>query len=45
MERARRVAGTLRNHWKKSLFLTAAAGYGVRWYSRKLEVQMKTPQH
>jgi hypothetical protein len=38
MEGARRVVGVLRNHWKKSLLLTAAAGYGVRWYSRKLEV-------
>jgi hypothetical protein len=38
MERLRRVGTVLRNNWKKSVFLAGVAGYGAKWYARKLEV-------
>lgn len=37
MERARRLATTLRTHWKKSLFLTGVGLYGAKWYNKKLQ--------
>lgn len=32
-----KVAKTLRNNWKKSIFLCAAGGYGAKWYEKKLQ--------
>ena len=37
MEKIRTVGSTLRNHWKKSVFLTVAGGYGGNWYWKKLQ--------
>jgi len=37
MERTRRLATTLRSHWKKSLFFTGVGLYGAKWYNKKLQ--------
>ena len=37
MERTRRLATTLRTHWKKSLFFTGVGLYGANWYNKKLQ--------
>lgn len=37
MERTRRLATTLRTHWKKSLFFTGVGLYGAKWYNKKLQ--------
>jgi len=37
MQRVVKIGNTLRNHWKKSVFLSLAGGYGVTWYQKKLE--------
>ncbi len=37
MEKIRKVGSTLRNHWKKSVFLTVAGAYGSNWYYKKLQ--------
>eukprot|EP00088_Acartia_fossae_P042010 TRINITY_DN4398_c0_g1_i6.p1 TRINITY_DN4398_c0_g1~~TRINITY_DN4398_c0_g1_i6.p1 ORF type:complete len:514 (+),score=84.47 TRINITY_DN4398_c0_g1_i6:50-1591(+) len=37
MERIRKVGTTLRTHWKKSVFLSLASVYGVKWYMKKLD--------
>ena len=37
MERIRKVGVTIRNNWKKSIFLSLAGGYGVNWYNKKLK--------
>lgn len=37
MERIRKVGTALRNNWKKSIFFSAVGGYGLNWYSKKLE--------
>ena len=37
MEKARKVATTLRNNWKKSVFFTGVGVYGARWYNKRLE--------
>ena len=37
MERTRRLATTLRTHWKKSLFFSGIGLYGANWYNKKLQ--------
>jgi len=37
MERLRKVGTTLRNNWKKSVFVSLVGGYGVNWYNKKLQ--------
>jgi len=37
MERIRKVGTTLRNNWKKTVFLSAASVYGGKWYLKKQE--------
>ena len=37
MDRTRRLASTLRTHWKKSIFFTGVGLYGANWYNKKLQ--------
>ncbi|XP_023333424.1 acylglycerol kinase, mitochondrial [Eurytemora carolleeae] len=37
MERLTKIATTLRNNWKKTVVLTAAAGYGLKWNQDRLQ--------
>jgi len=37
MEKIRKVGSTLRNNWKKTVFIGLVGGYGVKWYSKKLK--------
>ena len=37
------AVSTVRNHWKKTVFLCVASGYGANWYIQKLEVSKISP--